>query len=229
MVEPFIRVRHSKKAVANEIVGHLPRSFQRFIDATPTDLSVLAVQPRSPKRTVIQAPTAGLELLVEAIRTDWQAVAREAKILWQDLSREEFESVSASDLPADPTPAAAQLLYLNQLSRTGETTYDPQHRAAQYDWNLLKHWSTALDGVKIAPESALDALQAARDTDLVYVDTSAEIGLQEAAQVAQSSPGMVMLLEPAPEEASAFDGMTAHVLERKRPGLRFPDVVHVNW
>lgn len=151
MLDPFIRVRHSKKAVAQDIVDLFPGSFQRFIDATPTDLSVLVTQPRSPKRTIIQAPTPELAQLIEAVQADHQAIVDEAEFLWEDLSREEYESVGASDQPTEPAAAAAHLLYLNQLSRTGTSSYDPEHRAAQFNWNLLEQWSQALNGVKIAP------------------------------------------------------------------------------
>lgn len=228
MSTPLLRAKHSKKVVAEEIVTHLPAPFGRFVDGSLTDAAVFAVQPRTPARCLLNTTDPDLLALLTALRDDPIRVTEEAKILWEDTSREEYESIAAADLPADPSEAGAQLLYLNQLSQPGTTKYDPANKAAQLDWGLVTLWAELLGKVKFSADEPYERLDSARPTDLVYLDTITGLDLEPALNVGADSPAKVAIIDSGGlaevEAPSCFQKVT---LSRCRPGLRTPDVLYL--
>lgn len=227
-LQPFLRTKYSKKLLATEVAEHFSFRHGRFVDATFTDGAVLAVQGRSPKRTVINTTDTDVALLLGTLRDELDRTLSEVEFLWEDLSREEYESVSAADLPGDPAEAAAQLLYINQLSQPGTTKYDPSHRADKLSWTLVADWAARLSDMRILQEEPFERLDQARPTDLVFLDTSAGVDLAPALNVAAESPGCVAILAPGDEDPGAVPaGLSRIELTRCRPGARIPDALYL--
>lgn len=230
LLEPFLKSKYSKKLLVQEIVSHFPKRYGRFVDASTTDAAVFAAQPRSSKRSVLATTNTQLMPLLTALQDQPEQVIREAKELWEDLSREEFESIAASDLPSTGPEAAAQALYLNQLSQPGTMRYDASHRADKFSWELLQDWANALSGVKLLNEDPISRLDNARATDLVYLDTAAGIHLDTALQVSAQSHCSVVLIDSAglsPKPAEVPDELTSVPLSRYRPGMSTKDTLFI--
>lgn len=228
MTVPLLRAKHSKKVVAAEIAALLPTPYGRFVDAAVTDAAVFAAQPRTPSRCLLNTTDPELHTLLEALQKSPVEVVEAAQYLWEDLEREEYESVAASDLPAVPAEAAAQLLYLNQLSQPGTSKYDPGHKAGRLSWDSVTEWAAMLQKVKLSVEEPYERLDSARPTDLVYLDTIAGLSLEATLNVGAESPAQVVVVDSGgQEDITAPDGYTSVTLSRCRPGLRSPDVVYL--
>lgn len=226
---PLLRVRHSKKVVADEIVAQFPKH-TRYVDGTFTDGAVLAAQPRASSRCLLNVDDMEVLTLLEQLQTNYPAVVEHAEFLWEDLSREEFESVAAADQPADEAEAAARTLYLNQLTLPGTKRFDPGNRADRFDWPSLKAWSDRLEGVKCVTAPPLELLDSARPRDLVYLDSSTGLNVEDVLRVASESAARVAVLAAGGADAD-LDSVAGNFeqveLSRCRPGVRSPDVLYL--
>lgn len=226
---PLLRTKYSKKVVASEIADHFATKYGRFVDAGVTDAIVFATQPRTSKRSVLTTVDPELAMILEAVQSHPREVVEAAQFLWDDLSREEYESVAASDLPGDGPAAAAQLLYLNQLSQPGTRKYDTKHKGNDFDWHLVDEWAQCLDGTKLLREEPFERFDQARPTDLVYLDTSAGVELEPALHVAQESSGKAAILASGGSDTKSPEGFERFDLSRCRPGARTPDTLYLKF
>ena len=226
-LQPVLRVKHSKKQVAEEIAEHFNFKFSRYVDAAVTDAVVYTTQPRSPKRSVLNTVDQTTELILTVLQESPDELVTAAQHLWEDLSKEEYESIAASDPSPDPVEAAAHYLYLNQLTQPGTRTYDANHKAEKFPWDDIRLWSERLDGVKILSNQPFEMFDQARASDLVFLDTSSGIDLEPALEVAHDSPGQAAILTTGDTAVQPPDSFRQLVLSKCRPGSRTPDVLYL--
>lgn len=224
--QPLLRARHSRRTVADDVVELFPEGFRRFVDTRFTDGSAFLAQPRSPKLCLLTTDCPDTANFLRALQTSPDALAAHARLLWEDTSRAEFESVHASDLPPDPAEAAARFLYLNQLTAPGTSTYAPRRQSRQFPEERLTAWATHLQGVRVLEGSAWEMFDDARPTDLLYLEASQE-ELEAALTVAADSPGRPVVVAPGPPADPCPAGLVLHELQRTRPGARHPDTVYL--
>lgn len=226
---PVLRSKYSKRAVADEIADLIPpKGVRRFVDALALDASVLPHQPRAGSRVVLNTFDTRTELFYLGLRDNPEAVIEHAQQLWGDPSKEEFTSLIMGDPSDDPAEAAAETLFLNQLSVPGTERYDSNIKPEAFNWDNLHEWSQLLQGAKITLTDEFTPLWEARKTDLVYLDTQlTRENTQDVFDTAAECHGMVILVTTGNESPeTSFD----HVeLTKCRPGNKVPDLVWFNW
>jgi DNA adenine methylase len=173
---PFIKWVGGKQALAQHLVGHFPLSFGRYFEPFLGGGSVFF--ELAPARATLADHNTWLLDTWEAVRDDWQAVARCLDAM--ENTREDYLRYRAVD-PSSLRPAAraAHFIYLNKTGFRGLFRVNRQGRfnvpygaydRRYYDADNLRDVARVLHGVAFRRGDFELALDGIGTGDFVYFD-----------------------------------------------------------
>lgn len=217
-MDPLLKVKYSKKAIADQLSAQIPAGTRTVVDLAVTDLFWLT-QGSWPARKTINCTNPDTHLVYQAVKESPSEFIEHCRNLWEDTSKEEYLSLLMSDQSTGTLAENAAIkYYLNQLSTPGAHRYN---KATKLQETNITYWAEQLAKAKLTQQAPAQLLEELKPTATAIIDLDGVDNPEELLAIAaETNKNLIAVSMNLYEDHQPTPGI------KNRPGSKTPDWVY---